>query len=124
MTLVTRVSEREYGCCRLGIPASSWIPAFATDEVASVPPGHGVLASLAHGVSGITAAVRPPRVEVAIVVAFTVGRNGTSQNDSGGVAVVPLSDGFQGGGQGRGGSCSSKKKRLEGDHGVLSSTET
>jgi hypothetical protein len=54
---------------RAYIPASAWVPALTTDEVASVSPGHRVSAALAHGVLSRPAAISPPGVEVAVMVA-------------------------------------------------------
>jgi hypothetical protein len=52
------------------LPAGSWVPSLAADEVASVAPSNGVLAALAHGVLRRAATIGPPRVEVAIVGAL------------------------------------------------------
>lgn len=57
----------------LVLPASTRVPALAANKVTCVAPGHRVFAAFAHGVLRIAAAIGPPRVEVAVVVAYGVG---------------------------------------------------
>jgi hypothetical protein len=97
------------------IPASTGVPALATNKVAGVPPVHGVPAALKVGVGSLAAAVGPPGVEVAIMVALGVARRLTSLQRSR-VAIVPLEEvkrsAESGSGRRRG-----KEERLERDHG-------
>lgn len=101
------------------IPAGSRVPSLATDEVAGVPPGHGVPAALSHGVLSGTTAISPPRVEVPVVVALSAG-SGLTLLKSSCVAIVTLSEEVKGSGEHAGGSHSGEKERLERDHVELS----
>lgn len=72
------------------LPASTRVPALATNKVAGVLPGHRVATALAHGVGDISATVRPPGVEVAVVVTLGVGSDGTLLDQSRVVGVIAL----------------------------------
>jgi hypothetical protein len=102
------------------IPAVSWVPSLATNEVAGVPPGHRVLAALTHGVLSGTAAISPPRVEVTVVVTLGAGSGLTLFKESSRVAIVALSEEVERSGENAGGSHSGEKERLERDHDELS----
>jgi hypothetical protein len=70
--------------------ASTRVPSLSTNKVTSVAPINLVVAALTHAVLSITTTIRPPRIEVAIVVAFTVASDLTGLKDGGGVAIVAL----------------------------------
>lgn len=96
------------------IPAIARIPALATDEVASVPPLHGVLATLAHSVGHITSTIRPPGVVVSVVVANGVGGDGALLDLDGGVGITLLD--VEGSSNHSGGSGKSEDQGLKGNH--------
>lgn len=101
------------------LPAVAWVPALATDEVASIAPSHRVLGALTHGVNSRTAAVRPPGVEVPVVGTLAVGSVLAPLKGSSCVAIVTLGEEVEGGSQGPSDRKGGEKKRLEGDHNEL-----
>lgn len=115
-----RISKRSISDLPGDLPAGSRVPSLATDEVAGVPPGHGVLAALTHGVLSRTATISPPGVEVTVVVALGAGRRLTLLKESSHIAIVALSEEVEGSGEHACGSHSGEKERLEGYHDELS----
>lgn len=91
-------------------PACSWVPALATDKVASVAPGHRVLAALTHGVHGRAATIRPPGVEVSVVGAFAVGGVLALLQCCGSVAIVTLVEEVKGSSEDAGCSSSGQEE--------------
>lgn len=114
--MLTSISRSDTICI---LPATSRVPSLSTDEVASVPPGHGVLAAFTHGVLGRAAAISPPRVKVAVVVSLGAGSGLTLLKKSSGVSIVTLSKEVEGSSEDAGGSHRSEEERLERDHFVL-----
>lgn len=98
------------------IPAVSRVPAFATNKVASVAPSDRVLAALAHRVYCRTTTIGPPRVEVAIVVALTVGSVLAPLKGCSCVAIIAFRKEVEGGSQNASGSRHGEEDGLEGDH--------
>jgi hypothetical protein len=99
------------------LPACSWVPSLATDEVTGVAPRHRVLGALAHGVNCGAATVRPPRVEVAVVGSDGVGGVLTPLQRCSGVAIIALSEEVERCTEDTGDSRYGKEEGSEGDHG-------
>jgi hypothetical protein len=116
MVLILTISESRVARVLGVLPASSRVPSLATDEVASVLPRHGVLATLAHCVLSGATAVRPPRVEVAVVRTLRVGGGLALLQKSGRVDIVTLSEEVEWGSEHAGGCHRGEKKGLERDH--------
>lgn len=104
--------------CTPILPASTRVPALATNEVASVAPVDSVTAAGSVGVGDISTAVGPERVEVTVVVSLGVGSNGTLLDQSRVVAIVALSKEVEGGSDNAGDRSQSEEKGLDSDHGV------
>lgn len=102
----------------LCLPPIARIPALSANEVARVAPCHGVLASLAHGVDGRSAAVGPPRVKVSVVRAYGVGRGSLACDERvGGVGVLALAEEVKGCGKNAGcRHAREEQKRFERHH--------
>ena len=99
-------------------PTSAGVPALATDKVAGVPPGDGVAAALQVGVGGVSAAVSPPRVEVAVVGSLSAG-SGTLLDlldQSRVVGIVTLVKEVERCGDDAGHGRQGEEKRLDGNH--------
>lgn len=62
-------------------PASTRVPTLSTNKVTSVAPINRVVTSLTHLVVGIATAIRPPRVEVSVVVTLGVAGDLTGLKD-------------------------------------------
>lgn len=90
---------------------------FSTNKVASVAPSDRVAAALAHGVGGVSAAVRPPRVEVAIMGALCVGSDRTLLNESGVVGIVALAEEVERRSDNAGDSRQGEEEGLDSNHG-------
>ena len=99
------------------LPASTRVPSLATDKVTGVAPVDLVVASLTHAVLSVTTTIRPPRVEVAIVVAFTVAGDLASLKNRRGVAVITLVEEVKGASKSPSESRGGNEKRFERDHG-------
>jgi hypothetical protein len=100
-------------------PTSAWVPSLATNKVAGVPPGDGVAAALQVGVGGVSAAVSPPRVEVAVVGSLSA-RSGTLLDfldQSRVVGIVTLVKEVEWCGDDASHSRQGEEKRLDGNHG-------
>jgi hypothetical protein len=97
--------------------AGTGVPSLATDKVTGVAPVDLVVAALTHTVLGVTTTVGPPRVEVAVVVAFTVAGDLTSLKDRGGVAVVTLLEEVKGASESPSESRGGNEEGFERDHG-------
>lgn len=97
-------------------PASAWVPSLATDKVAGVPPGDGVAAALQVGVGSVSAAVSPPRVEVAVVGSLGVGSDRTLLDQSRVVGIVTLVKEVERCGDDAGHGRQGEEKRLDGNH--------
>ena len=104
--------------CTPILPASTGVPALATDEVASVAPVDSVAAASSVGVGDISAAIGPERVEVTVVVSLGVGSNGTLLDQSRVVGIIALSEEVKGSSDNAGDRSQSEKKGLDSDHGV------
>lgn len=104
--------------CTPILPASTGVPALATDEVASVAPVDSVTAAGSVGVGDISAAIGPERVEVTVVVSLGVGSNGTLLDQSRVVGIIALSEEVEGSSDNAGDRSQSEKKGLDSDHGV------
>jgi hypothetical protein len=101
------------------LPASTRVPTLSTNKVTSVAPINLVVTTLTHAVVGITTAIRPPRVEVSVVVTLGVASDLTGLEDGGGVAVVLLVEEVKGASESSGECRSGEEERLEGDHDVF-----
>ena len=104
--------------CTRVLPASTGVPALATNEVASVAPVHGVTTAGSVGVGDISTAIGPERVEVTVVVSLEVGSNGTLLDQSRVVGIVALSEEVERSSDNAGDRSQSEKKGLDSDHGV------
>lgn len=100
------------------LPASTGVPALATDEVASIAPVDSVTAAGSVGVGDISTAIGPERVEVTVVVSLGVGSDGTLLDQSRVVGIVALSEEVEGSSDNAGDRSQSEKKGLDSDHGV------
>jgi hypothetical protein len=98
------------------LPASSRVPSLSTNEVAGVPPGHGVLRSLAHDVLSRATTIGPPGVEVSVVGSLRAGSGLALLKESGRVDIVTIEEEVKGGSKHTGGGHCGEEKRLEGDH--------
>jgi hypothetical protein len=99
-------------------PTSAGVPALATDKVAGVPPGDGVAAALQVGVGGVSSAVGPPGVEVAVVGSLGAG-SGTLLDflDQSRVVGITLVKEVERGGEDAGDSRQGEEEGLDGNHG-------
>ena len=113
-----RVDEK-YRSGGIILPASSGVPSLSTNEVARVAPLDGVLATLSHSVHSRATTIRPPRVEVPVVGALTVGGVLASLQNRGHIGIFALIEEVERTGNDAGDSCRSKKNSLEGNHGGL-----
>jgi hypothetical protein len=104
--------------CTLVLPASTRVPALATDEVASVAPVHSVTAAGSVGVGDISSTIGPERVEVAVVGSLGVGSDGALLDQSRVVGIVTLSEEVEGSSDDAGDRSQSEKKGLDSDHVV------
>jgi hypothetical protein len=99
-------------------PASAWVPALATDKVASVLPGDAVATSLTVGVGGVSSTVGPPGVEVAVVGSLSAG-SGTLLDllDQSRVVGVTLVKEVERRGDDAGDGRQGEEEGLDGNHG-------
>lgn len=100
------------------LPASTGVPTLSTNKVTSVAPINLVVASLAHAVVSIATTIRPPRVEVSVMVTLGVAGDLTGLEDGGGVAVVLLVEEVKGTSESPAECRSGEEERFEGDHDV------
>ena len=102
--------------CTPIVPASTRVPALATDEVASVAPVHRVAAAGSVGVGDVSATIGPERVEVTVVGSLGVGSDGTLLDQSRVVGVVALGEEVEGSAEHTRNRGQSEDERLDSDH--------
>jgi hypothetical protein len=100
----------------VNLPASARVPALSTNKVASVLPRDRVATALTEGELGVTAAVGPPRVEVAVVSALSA-RSACTLGEKSRVSIVSLlGEEVEGSGHDCSSSHQGAEEGLERDH--------